>query len=121
MKKSLLVTVLMMGFLVSACQGAESITVDDPTEAGSMEVADILPTEPGETAVEDPDGVEPVVDEPIATTIETLTGPTSECTLVSSLPEPSAEYADIFAVREDDWAFGPEDAAVTIIEYGDFQ
>ena len=103
---------------MSACQAAENIAVDDPTDEGSMEVDAFLPTE---TVVEDSAEAETVVDEPTATTIKTLTGPTSECTLVSSLPESSPEYADIFAVQDDDWVFGPEDAAVTIIEYGDFQ
>jgi hypothetical protein len=70
---------------------------------------------------------------PEATTSPTLTTPEealqstpetkleSECTLVSSLPDPPQEYAEVFAVTPDDWVLGPEDAAITIIEYGDFQ
>jgi len=115
MRKSLLVTLLMIALMTSACQGAESIAVEAPTETESIVSAEILPTET------EPVDVEPVVDEPTPTAIKTLTGPTSECTLVSSLPEPSPEYADIFAVKDNDWTIGPKDAAVTIIEYGDFQ
>lgn len=118
MRKSLLSTLLMMTLMISACQGAESIAVEDPTETGSIVSAEILPTDPGDVK---PVDVEPMVDEPTPTAMKTLAGPASECTLVSSLPEPSPEYADIFAVKDNDWTIGPEDAAVTIIEYGDFQ
>jgi hypothetical protein len=45
----------------------------------------------------------------------------SDCTVVSSLPEPSTEFVELFSVNENDWAVGPENAAVTLIEYGDFQ
>jgi hypothetical protein len=46
---------------------------------------------------------------------------TSECTLISSLPDTPPEYAQIFALQESDWTKGPPDAMVTIIEYSDFQ
>ena len=113
MKKSLMVTLLMMALIMSACQGAESIADMAPTETESIVSAEILPTKPVD--------VEPMIDEPTPTEMKTLTGPASECTLVSSLPEPSPEYVDIFSVKDDDWTIGPDDAAVTIIEYGDFQ
>jgi hypothetical protein len=44
-----------------------------------------------------------------------------ECTLVSNQPDVPAEYAAIFGVTESDWVKGPETAALTIVEYGDFQ
>jgi hypothetical protein len=45
----------------------------------------------------------------------------SECTVVSSQPEPPAEFVELFSVNANDWVTGREDAAVTLIEYGDFQ
>ena len=44
-----------------------------------------------------------------------------ECTMVSDQPEVPAELEAIFGVTEDDWVVGPESAAVTFVEYSDFQ
>ena len=44
-----------------------------------------------------------------------------ECTLVGDQPAAPAELVAIFEVKEDDWVQGPETAAVTIVEYSDFQ
>ncbi|RME07132.1 MAG: hypothetical protein D6803_04725 [Anaerolineae bacterium] len=45
----------------------------------------------------------------------------SECTLVSALPEAPSEFEALFAVTAEDWVDGPDTAALTIVEYGDFQ
>lgn len=46
----------------------------------------------------------------------------SNCTVVSRQPTPgSTEQSLIPPVSGTDWVHGPEDAKVTIIEYGDFQ
>jgi hypothetical protein len=44
------------------------------------------------------------------------------CTVVSPItgPEPTPE-SPFPPVSESDWVVGPEDAAITFIEYGDFQ
>ena len=45
-----------------------------------------------------------------------------ECTLVSASPEPDSTSVSLFPpVSESDWTIGPANAALTIIEYGDFQ
>jgi hypothetical protein len=41
--------------------------------------------------------------------------------MVSDQPEASAELEAILGVKENDWVYGPETAAVTIVEYADFQ
>lgn len=45
----------------------------------------------------------------------------SECTLVSSLPEAPTEYAELFSLTETEWALGSDTAAITLVEYADFQ
>jgi hypothetical protein len=44
-----------------------------------------------------------------------------ECTLVSNLPEAPAELVEIFGVKDNDWVQGSDTAAVTFVEYSDFQ
>jgi hypothetical protein len=124
-KGILLVLVL---FSLSACVAAERVAVETATSPLPTETLERLPTETAVTEVtgektpqidETPqDESENVVDEGIQDLDEQLV---SECTLVSSLPDPTQEYAEIFSIREDDWVIGSEDAAITLIEYGDFQ
>ncbi|MEN7974152.1 MAG: hypothetical protein ABFR47_10010, partial [Verrucomicrobiota bacterium] len=45
----------------------------------------------------------------------------SGCTLTSSESETPSEFVELFGVTENDWVKGPETAALTIVEYGDFQ
>lgn len=69
-----------------------------------------------------PEAIAPVVEPTIVAQQPVVgMGQISECTLVSSIPDPPQEYAELFAVTEDDWVIGPADAAITLIEYGDFQ
>ena len=48
-------------------------------------------------------------------------GPQMECTVVGDQQAAPAELASILSVKENDWVSGPETAAVTIVEYSDFQ
>lgn len=46
----------------------------------------------------------------------------ASCTVVSVIPQPDPAIAALFPpITEDDWVFGPPDAAVTILEYSDMQ
>jgi hypothetical protein len=103
-------TILMLPILITACGG------ESPTPTEQATVTETV-TQPPATATEAP--VTPTEESPEA---ETVSGPFgSECVLASSVPEPPAEFVERFGPKEDDWSIGPEDAAVTIIEYGDFQ
>ena len=116
MKKGLIFLLIFISFLAAACAGNGEVNLEDkalvstPTIIQATYVADnedIVPTQK-------PDG-----DSGYGT--QNQTGLVSECTLVSSTAEHSSAYADLFSVTETDWVLGPEDAAVTLIEYGDFQ
>ncbi len=49
-------------------------------------------------------------------------GDTPSCTVNSPAPTPGPTERSIFPpVTEADWVIGPETAAVTVIEYSDFQ
>lgn len=103
MLKKLLVPLLILPLIVAACGGEAQASLAEVPVA----VADVAPK------------VEPVV-EPVST--ETVAGEfTSQCTLVSSALDAPEEYAQLFGVTERDWVYGPETAALTIVEYGDFQ
>ncbi len=105
MKRLAFLLLILGSFLLAACRGAEQIPLDEVTETAivvATATTEVAEASPGQESPEE-------------------SGLKSECTLFSSVPEPSPEYADLFAVTEKDWASGPEDAAVTLIEYGDFQ
>jgi hypothetical protein len=108
-------TLLVFIFLTLTACGTEEKPVEETVETSLPETAIILPTETPESQPITQGGL---TEEHASVPIDY---PVSECTLVSSLPDPSQEYANIFSVTKDDWIIGPEDAAVTIIEYGDFQ
>ena len=116
MTKRLLIFFLAI-FLLAACNGGEQAPgpiasvqepEPEPTKAVSPEEP---PTEkqPTETAVLDSDD------------IVSASGVQMECTLVSDQPDAPAEFVEIFGVTEDDWVKGSKTAAVTFVEYGDFQ
>ena len=112
-KKIVTLLLILVVFLV-ACQSAPAST----TEASSTE-AD--PAQIGENA---PSTELPPLPEVSPTPATEQTGNLGDanCTVVSSQPEPGpTEQSIVSAVSEADWVHGPQDAEVTIIEYGDFQ
>lgn len=59
---------------------------------------------------------------PKATPLPDLVAQPAGCTVVSFLPTPGPTEESLFpSVNDQDWTLGPRDAAITIIEYGDFQ
>jgi hypothetical protein len=113
MYRKTIIIFLLLAVLLAACQG-EAPT--EPSEVPSVSATKV-PTATPTAIPTEADKPEPTATTPPTATV--FTG--SECTLVSSISEPSAEYVSLFSPTEDDWIKGPETAAVTIVEYGDYQ
>ena len=122
LNKRFILLLMVSLFLLAACSGEEQIQTSEaeqpavesqPTAAEPTEVepTKVLPTEvePTEALAEEKGGA------------VSASGVQMECTLVSDQPDVPAEFAAIFGVKENDWVVGPDTAAVTFVEYGDFQ
>ncbi len=108
MKKIVTLLLILVVFLV-ACQSAPA----SPTEADPAQIGEDAPS----TELPPLPEVSPT---PATEQTGNLGG--ANCTVISSQPEPGpTEQSIVSAVSEEDWVHGPEDAEVTIIEYGDFQ
>ena len=114
MHKRLLVSlILILAFLAACSNGSEnSPTPEEPATP---------PTEVSESPKEEVEEVEPTEVESGAAGNQPATGIQMECSLVSDQPEAPAELVAIFGVTENDWVKGPDTAAVTFVEYSDFQ
>ncbi len=111
MFKRFLIPLLVLTFLLAACGGEVQTQV---TEATAPEVV----STPEATHTQPPPTETPVLvadEEPL--TVELV----SECTIVSSSMESESPYVELFGVTEADWVSGPDTAALTIVEYGDYQ
>ena len=107
-KKIFTLSLILVVFLV-ACQSAATSPTADESDQGSQ----------AETATEIPPLPE-VSPTPLAENAE-VRGE-EYCTVVSSQSASGAtEESSVPSVSASDWVHGPEDAKVTIIEYGDFQ
>ena len=120
--KPLVVLLLMTMLLLAAC----SSTVQSPSAEAPATQADAFEAEALPTAAQ-PTEAQPAQVDPTETTAAksggdgSAVGTQMECTLVSDQPDVPPELEAIFGVTEDDWAVGPESAAVTFVEYSDFQ
>ena len=112
-KKIVTLSVLLLVFLV-ACQST-SASPTSPLEE------QVQPDQPDEVT---PSPELPPLPEVSPTPTEGQSGDPAEanCTVVSQQPTPGPTEQSLFPpVSDTDWVQGPEDAKVTIIEYGDFQ
>jgi len=109
-----LIVFLVFALLLVACSGAEPASETEVPKPGAQS----KPTEVEPTA-EESEPTESVATEPGGNVAPI--GAQMECTLVSDQPDAPAEFVAIFGVTENDWVEGPETAAVTIVEYSDFQ
>ena len=121
MSKRLLALLILTIFILAACSSEQQATVSEVSESTTVS----QPTQVAPTEAE-PTGVPPTEPEPTEPAVSDAGGSSAasgqmECTLVSDQPDAPAEFVAIFGVKDDDWAVGSETAAVTFVEYGDFQ
>ena len=115
MKKFTLILFVLLALVLTACQSSTptELVVATAEAAATQPPADTnVPTEVSEPAAtkasEDAPANESVV--------------RAKCTVVSRDPTPGPTEESLFdPVSESDWARGLDTAAVTIIEYSDFQ
>jgi hypothetical protein len=114
MVKTLSVLLTILAVFLTACQSASvSPTMLPATEEATAQIGDSA------TSTELPPLPEV---SPTPTTEQTRELDEANCTVVSRQPTPGpTEPSIVPAVSDTDWVHGPEDAKVTIIEYGDFQ
>ncbi|MBL7164099.1 MAG: hypothetical protein ISS57_15995 [Anaerolineales bacterium] len=112
MFRRLILPLLVLTFILTACGGEAQTQVEEDS------VQEAAPA-PQATHTEAPPMETPVLvaeEEPVTVKL------VSECTIVSSSPlEADSQYVDLFGVTEADWVSGPDTAALTIVEYGDYQ
>lgn len=114
MLKTLSALLLILVVFSTACQSAtvsptsQPATEDTPEQVSEDKTSTELPPLPEVS--------------PTPTTGQTGELDEANCTVVSRQPTPGpTEQSIIPPVSDADWVHGPEDAKVTIIEYGDFQ
>ncbi len=116
MKRRWIIGVFLGILMISGCRNSgqpDAATIAAPVKPTAVKAETVKPTDVPEataqqSAASSAQSVKP-----------TATGP--GCTVVSSLPTPVPELVTLFSPQKDDWSRGPEDAAVTIVEYSDFQ
>ena len=108
--KIISLALLVLIVILSACSSGTTAAIE-PTAAPTA----TNPPKPTDTAV----AISPT------STSEALISqgePNSGCTVESPFPTPGPTQQTIFpAIGEQDLVYGPSDAYVTILEYGDFQ
>ena len=110
LKKLIVFSVVLVVFL-AACQSAPVDTTEQPLEQAQPSP---VPTDTDLPPL-------PEVS-PTPTEQQVSNQADANCTVVSKPPTPGpTEQSLVPLVSDTDWVHGPEDALVTIIEYGDFQ
>ena len=111
MVKKIVVLLIVLSVFMVACSSAGTELPTDPTTGSPVET-EAASTEPAEL---------PEVS-PTSESGQATEQAEANCTVVSRQPTSDpTEQSLVPAVGDDDWTQGSDDAAVTFIEYGDFQ
>ncbi|MGW8224331.1 MAG: hypothetical protein ACWGOY_01270 [Anaerolineales bacterium] len=114
MLKKLSISIVILATFLVACSSA---ITEAPTEPSAEPIESAENTGVAST-------VQPTlpVASPTLATVQAEESSDANCTVVSHQPTPGpTEQSLVPPVGNGDWTYGPDDAAVTLIEYGDFQ
>ena len=120
MRKRWIWAVLLIALLlVAACRPpVEDVDPGSSEVTSTEELGACKPEEPCDDETAEPEAPVEETPEPAAPTEE----PEREEEVENTPTEAAAvPVEDLLAVTDDDWVKGPDDAFITIIEYGDFQ
>jgi hypothetical protein len=126
MRKSIPIILALAALVLSACLPQ---TPANPANSPTADQANAVtsPIAPPATLAVSPTAPQPDPTKPVSTAVlpvstQAAVFPDSGCTVVTTKPTPGPTPESIYpAVTDKDWAKGPSDARVTIIEYSDFQ
>jgi len=111
MTKRLWVLLILLPLLLAACTGASS-------DADEVEAALVTNDASAEKSTE---AVMPTKAPTATVGSSNKAGLEMECTFIGDGQNVPPEYEEIFGVTENDWVDGSDTAAVTFVEYSDFQ
>ena len=115
MRKLTLISFILLSLVLAACQSTTpTVDVDSTAKVADTQPAADTPTQAEVSEPTATKGVEVAPDS--GALVRT------RCTVESRDPTPGPTEQSLFEpVTESDWIRGPDSAAVTIIEYSDFQ
>lgn len=120
MKRLSFTAIIIFLIFLAACQPAKPTDTELPEvvpPTATPEKESIPPEEVFPTPTEASSAPNSPTDEPVK-----FGEPMAGCTVVSLVPEPNPTEVSLFPpIGDSDWVKGPDSAAVTIVEYGDFQ
>jgi hypothetical protein len=121
MRKQWLLLLVGLILVLGACSGQEQSTATLTSEPdGDVQVTETDPSADQAGATEPPQAAAVAAGE--SEKIASSDGTVIECTVTGLLPEVDPTTQAIFpTVSAEEWAKGPEDATLTIVEYSDFQ
>ena len=119
----ILIALLSATLFLAAC-GGNAQTTTPPLSASPTSPEVVLPTSAPNSSSSEPTSETAPEGESGSSPFEPVSGNLSMegCTVSTLLPQADPTIVSRFSpVSEADWQRGPTDAAVTIVEYGDFQ
>lgn len=116
MIKRSMVPLLLLVFVLAACQGETPVATEVDDTSAVVATATRVPTKIPAVPTDLPNPTTGSTQE--ASDLPVPVG----CTVISPRPTPGPTQQSIFPpVDESDWVRGPETAGVTLIDYSDFQ